>query len=179
MDKRSVYIDSTDAKARQISASYMIPTPVWKSSYRLIFDKTAQPTLEGWAIVDNTVGRLGGIDYLVNLACSYVDEGAESLLARRPAASLCSQLLDLDSPLGQLGHVVPEGHGLIGGMHALLGHPPIHLHLASDGKGITGGPHHRADPVLGIVIIDQPEGNPPGLAAAPDASQPPGTASSR
>src|SRR5437588_8755787 len=27
-DKRSVYIDSTDAKARQISASYMIPTPV-------------------------------------------------------------------------------------------------------------------------------------------------------
>jgi hypothetical protein len=56
-DKRSVYIDSTDAKARQISASYMIPTPVWKSSYRLIFDKSAQPTLEGWAIVDNTTGE--------------------------------------------------------------------------------------------------------------------------
>ena len=56
-EKRSVYIDSTDAKARQISASYMIPTPVWKSSYRLIFDKSAQPLLEGWAIVDNTTGE--------------------------------------------------------------------------------------------------------------------------
>ena len=56
-EKRSVYIDSTDAKARQIAASYMIPTPVWKSSYRLIFDKSAQPTLEGWAIVDNTTGE--------------------------------------------------------------------------------------------------------------------------
>jgi hypothetical protein len=55
-EKRSVYIDSTDSKAREISASYMIPTPVWKSSYRLIFGESGQPTLEGWAIVDNTTG---------------------------------------------------------------------------------------------------------------------------
>src|SRR5204863_9060435 len=56
-EKRSVYIDSTDNKSRQLVASYMIPTPVWKSSYRLIFDSGAQPTLEGWAIVDNTTGE--------------------------------------------------------------------------------------------------------------------------
>jgi hypothetical protein len=56
-EKRSVYIDSTGAKARDIVASYMIPTPVWKSSYRLIFDQSPQPTLEGWAIVDNTTGE--------------------------------------------------------------------------------------------------------------------------
>ena len=48
-EKRSVYIDSTDNKSRQILASYMIPTPAWKSSYRLFFDSSAQPTLEGWA----------------------------------------------------------------------------------------------------------------------------------
>ena len=36
-EKRSVYIDSTDAKERDVTASYMIPAPVWKSSYRLIF----------------------------------------------------------------------------------------------------------------------------------------------
>jgi len=56
-EKRSVYIDSTDRTSRQLVASYMIPTPVWKSSYRLIFDQSAQPTLEGWAIVDNTTGE--------------------------------------------------------------------------------------------------------------------------
>jgi hypothetical protein len=56
-DKRSVYIDSSDAKERDIVASYMIPSPVWKSSYRLIFGATGQPTLEGWAIVDNTTGE--------------------------------------------------------------------------------------------------------------------------
>jgi hypothetical protein len=55
-EKRSVYIDSTDAKERDVTASYMIPSPVWKSSYRLIFADKA-PTLEGWAIVDNTTGE--------------------------------------------------------------------------------------------------------------------------
>ncbi len=56
-DKRSVYIDSSDAMGRQIIASYMSPTPVWKSSYRLIFGDQGQPTLEGWAIVDNLTGE--------------------------------------------------------------------------------------------------------------------------
>ncbi|HWQ52624.1 MAG TPA: DUF4139 domain-containing protein [Bryobacteraceae bacterium] len=56
-EKRSVYIDSSDAKAREIAAGYMVPMPVWKSSYRLIFPETGQPTLEGWAIVDNTTGE--------------------------------------------------------------------------------------------------------------------------
>jgi hypothetical protein len=56
-DKRSIYIDSSDAKERQIAASYTIPTPVWKSSYRLIFGDKGEPTLEGWAIIDNTTGE--------------------------------------------------------------------------------------------------------------------------
>jgi hypothetical protein len=56
-EKRSVYIDSTDAKEREVVASYMIPAAVWKSSYRLIFGASGQPVLEGWAIVDNTTGE--------------------------------------------------------------------------------------------------------------------------
>ena len=44
-DKRSVYIDSSDAKARTVSASYMIPQPLWKSSYRLLFDDKGEATL--------------------------------------------------------------------------------------------------------------------------------------
>ncbi len=56
-EKRSVYIDSTDARERDVTASYMIPSPVWKSSYRLIFGAAGQPVLEGWAMVDNTTGE--------------------------------------------------------------------------------------------------------------------------
>ncbi len=56
-DKRSVYIDSTDTQSREVTASYITPAPVWKSSYRLILDDSPQPLLEGWAIVDNTTGE--------------------------------------------------------------------------------------------------------------------------
>ena len=56
-DKRSVYLDSTGTAARDVVASYTIPAPVWKSSYRLIFGDGGKPTLEGWAIVDNTTSE--------------------------------------------------------------------------------------------------------------------------
>ncbi|MEX2261144.1 MAG: DUF4139 domain-containing protein [Bryobacteraceae bacterium] len=55
-DKRSVHIESTGTQSRDIAAGYMIPVPVWKSSYRLVFQE-AGPVLEGWAIVDNTTGE--------------------------------------------------------------------------------------------------------------------------
>jgi hypothetical protein len=55
-DRRSVYIDSIGTAARDLIASYMTPSPVWKSSYRLLFPQEGEPTLEGWAIVDNTSG---------------------------------------------------------------------------------------------------------------------------
>ncbi len=56
-DKKSLTIESASSGARQIAASYMVPTPVWKSSYRLIFSASADPTIEGWAIVNNTSGE--------------------------------------------------------------------------------------------------------------------------
>lgn len=55
-DRRSVYIDAVSSGARQLVASYMTPSPVWKSSYRLLFGAAGEPTLEGWAIIDNTSG---------------------------------------------------------------------------------------------------------------------------
>lgn len=55
-EKRAVYIESSDTATRRLVASYMTPTAVWKSSYRLIFGGSAGPVLEGWAIVDNTSG---------------------------------------------------------------------------------------------------------------------------
>lgn len=56
-NRRSVSIDLKGNGAKQLSARYMTPMPVWKSSYRLIFPETGKPVLEGWAIVDNTSGE--------------------------------------------------------------------------------------------------------------------------
>ncbi len=56
-EQRSVYIDSTQSGARGITAEYVIPMPVWKSSYRLLFPQAGGASLEGWAIVDNVTGE--------------------------------------------------------------------------------------------------------------------------
>jgi len=56
-DKRSVYIDSTDTKSRDVRAEYIMPMPAWKSSYRLLLGEAGAAVLEGWAIVDNTTGE--------------------------------------------------------------------------------------------------------------------------
>lgn len=53
-ERRSVTIDLSRNAGTQLSARYMTPMPVWKSSYRMIFGKEGKPTLEGWAVVDNT-----------------------------------------------------------------------------------------------------------------------------
>ncbi len=52
-DKRSVFVDSAQRGERNLRISYISPTAVWKSSYRLTLQDPSS-ILEGWAIVDNT-----------------------------------------------------------------------------------------------------------------------------
>ena len=56
-EKRNVVIETAGGSGGRVSARYVVPTPVWKSSYRLVFDAEDRPLLEGWAIVDNTSGE--------------------------------------------------------------------------------------------------------------------------
>ncbi len=122
-DKRSVYIDSTDSGAREIVASYMIPSPVWKSSYRLIFGDSSQPTLEGWAIVDNTTGddwtnvRLSLVS---GRPISFISQLYEPRYIARPTAELPEEMAmapvvdtgALDEEKKEAG--VPSGMGQFG-----------------------------------------------------------------
>jgi hypothetical protein len=56
-EKRNVTIETAENRGGLVSARYVVPTPVWKSSYRLVLDEEDRPMLEGWAIVDNTTGE--------------------------------------------------------------------------------------------------------------------------
>ena len=56
LDKRSVTIE-LGGGASEVAVNYVVPTPIWKSSYRLVFGPDGTPLLEGWAIVDNTSGE--------------------------------------------------------------------------------------------------------------------------
>jgi hypothetical protein len=113
-DKRSIYIDSSDAKERQIQASYMVPMPLWKSSYRLIFNDKTDPTLEGWAIIDNTTGE----DW-TNVALAVVSGRPVSFISRLYEPKyLARQTVDL--PEDRAAAPVVYG-GVVGGVPGGVG----------------------------------------------------------
>ena len=136
-DKKSVYIDSANDKARNLGVSYIAPTPVWKSSYRLIFGASGDPMLEGWAIVDNTSGE----DW-TNVRLSLVSGRPVSFLSRlyepRYARREFVELAEADvarpkvyeggmAPMAGLGSGVGGGvmGGVMGGVPGGMPPPPL------------------------------------------------------
>ena len=90
-DRRSVYIDAPGTGTRQLAASYMTPSAVWKSSYRLIFGPQAEATLEGWAIIDNTSGddwTNVKLSVVSGRPISFITQLYEPKYVQRPTAEL-------------------------------------------------------------------------------------------
>jgi hypothetical protein len=53
-DKKPVTINFTGSGDRRVRIGYVVETPVWKTSYRLLLDdKRSTGRLQGWAIVEN------------------------------------------------------------------------------------------------------------------------------
>jgi hypothetical protein len=90
-EKRSVYIDWAGPGQRKIVANYVVPMPVWKSAYRLVFDSAATSTLEGWAIVDNITGEDWNdvrLSVVSGRPVSFISRLYEPRYAARPEAEL-------------------------------------------------------------------------------------------
>src|SRR5712671_1082992 len=53
-DKKPVTINFQGEGERLVRVGYVVETPIWKTSYRLLFgQQNAKPMLQGWAIVEN------------------------------------------------------------------------------------------------------------------------------
>ena len=90
-ERRSLYIDTAGDGPGRIRVRYMIPAPVWKSSYRLIFPAGGRAWLEGWAIVDNTTGedwRGVRLSLVSGRPISFLSRLYEPKYAKRPVAEL-------------------------------------------------------------------------------------------
>jgi hypothetical protein len=56
-ERRALYVDTAGSSGGNLTARYLLPAPVWKSSYRLSLPEGADAFLEGWAIIDNMSGQ--------------------------------------------------------------------------------------------------------------------------
>jgi hypothetical protein len=52
--KKNVSFEFNGEGKRTVKIGYVLEAPMWKSSYRLVFDKEGKPKLQGWAVVENT-----------------------------------------------------------------------------------------------------------------------------
>jgi hypothetical protein len=53
-DLKKLTIFAVGEGERQVLVSYVLESPVWKTTYRVIMSKDEKPLLQGWAVVDNT-----------------------------------------------------------------------------------------------------------------------------
>jgi hypothetical protein len=52
--KKSVTLNFTGDGKRAVRVGYVVESPIWKTSYRLVLDKEGKPFLQGWAVVENS-----------------------------------------------------------------------------------------------------------------------------
>jgi hypothetical protein len=92
-DLRRMTISDTGSGDREIFVSYISEVPVWKSTYRIILpDKPGEkPLLQGWAIVDNTIGedwKDVQLSLIAGSPQSFIQDISQPLYARRPVVAL-------------------------------------------------------------------------------------------
>ena len=92
-DLRRMTISATGNGDREIFVSYISEVPVWKSTYRIILSEkpNEKPVLQGWAIVDNTVGedwKDVQLSLIAGAPQSFIQDISRPLYTRRPVVPL-------------------------------------------------------------------------------------------
>jgi len=92
-DVRSMVISTDGTGSRSLFVSYISEVPVWKSTYRLVLSSKSgkRPLLQGWAIVDNTVGEDWSnvqLSLVAGAPQSFVQNLSQPYYARRPVVGL-------------------------------------------------------------------------------------------
>src|SRR5262249_58748756 len=54
---REVEIKVDGAGKRDVSLTYVVPAPVWKTAYRVVLDDGGKARLQAWAILENATGE--------------------------------------------------------------------------------------------------------------------------
>jgi len=116
-DLRRMTIATSGSGDRQLYVSYISEVPVWKTTYRIILpsNTSEQPLLQGWAIVDNTVGEDWNnveLSLVAGAPQSFIQRLSEPYYTRRPVVGLT-----------EIAQLTPQTHesAMRGGLGAISG----------------------------------------------------------
>src|SRR5579864_5503742 len=132
-DVRRMTISTAGDGERNLLVSYISEVPVWKSTYRIVIPNEGKPLLQGWAIVDNTVGEDWNdveLSLVAGAPQSFVQELSQPYYTRRPVVPLPENAMltpqTHEATMGEQSDVVnaqlvapskiPRSVGVVGGV---------------------------------------------------------------
>jgi hypothetical protein len=95
-DVRRMVLSAAGAGTRRLFVSYISEVPIWKSTYRLVLPSDGKPVLQGWAIVDNTVGQDWTnveLSLVAGAPQSFIQQISQPYYAHRPEVPLPPSVL--------------------------------------------------------------------------------------
>jgi hypothetical protein len=179
-DVRRMTISTAGNGERDLLISYISEVPVWKSTYRIVIPNEGKPLLQGWAIVDNTVGedwKNVELSLIAGAPQSFVQELSQPYYTRRPVVPLPENaMLTPQTHEATIETEVENGAprmaatGVIGGVP---GGVPGRMIAGSgggigSGKGPGFGPGEGGGTGSGLFRKSPP---PPPVAPRPDATE--------
>jgi hypothetical protein len=93
---RHLTLDALGVGQRELRVSYISEVPVWKSTYRLVFPRTpnGSATMQGWAVVDNTVGADWDnvqLSLVAGAPQSFIQPLSQPIYTRRPEIPISTE----------------------------------------------------------------------------------------
>jgi uncharacterized protein DUF4139 len=118
-DLRRMTISTTGAGERNLYVSYISEVPIWKTTYRLVLSSKAEkkPLLQGWAIVDNTIGEDWNdveLSLVAGAPHSFIQQLSQPYYGRRPVVPL-PESVQL-TPQTHAATLEPLARGIAGGV---------------------------------------------------------------
>jgi hypothetical protein len=122
-DLRRMTISTAGDGERDLLVSYISEVPVWKSTYRIVIPNEGKPLLQGWAIVDNTVGedwKNVELALVAGAPQSFVQELSQPYYTRRPVVALPENAMlspqTHEATLEDAAPAAPMASGVVGGV---------------------------------------------------------------
>jgi Carboxypeptidase regulatory-like domain len=152
-DVRRMSFTASGSGDRDIFVSYISEVPVWKSTYRILLPEkpNEKPLLQGWAIVDNTIGE-DWKDVQLSLVAgapqSFIQDISQPFYARRPVI-----------PLPESVMLTPQSHQATLETYAKLQAPPATAsHATTSLYGVVKDPSGAIVPGAQVTVRNEETG---------------------
>lgn len=154
-DVRRMSFTASGSGDRDIFVSYISEVPVWKSTYRILFPEkpSEKPLLQGWAIVDNTIGedwRDVQLSLVAGAPQSFIQDISQPFYVRRPVVALPESVM-----------LTPQSHEATVESYAKLQAPPPPgvSHATTSLYGNVKDPSGAAVPGARVTVRNEETGS--------------------